>query len=181
MAKYEGFEPIIRVLELGRFQPPGDLKAALETLPPVDSLPLPWVTWSALGLLRYREQKHRAGEFLASILGTGWDWQCGFPPLDGLPSEELAWDQAEWAPRTIGRDLCLEHVETKGLIHVDLVYGPEVIQKRWFRFYLGAGQETGAAEGRYVELSPTGSEFDRAMRALAASGLIEPVDEDNFE
>ena len=77
-------------------------------------------------------------------------------------------------------DLFLAHAETEDLTHVDLVYGPEVMKESWFGSQLG-GMEFDAVERRLDEIFPHGHGLTLALEELRLVGLIDAVDEDNFE
>ena len=55
MISTKGFERLIQVFQGSSFSTPRDLSTALESLPPVASMPSASAAWAAIGMVCYRE------------------------------------------------------------------------------------------------------------------------------
>ena len=115
-----------RALDEAKRPPPGDLAAALGSLPEVGRLPSPWATWTLIGLVRHRRRQLWVAEVVADRLG-------GDPaalaeagalahPLD-RPQRGLVPGLPEWEYFFHGIGCCLTHRITGESIDVDF-YGP---------------------------------------------------------
>ena len=181
MPLLDRFETLIRIFEETDFELPGDPNHAIETLPPVEAMPSPWEAWTVINLVLYRERQLRAAEVLACFMGPEWGWRCGRASVDQAAYEEFFHSQSEWKLVSLGGDAFMNHIETGALIHVDVVYGPEVIKEDWFAYQMGGGEEVKVAEDRLGDLFPMGHGLNLAMEGLKSAGLIDAVDEGHFE
>lgn len=172
------FDELLRVFEDRRFEVRDDLPLAIEGLPQVEAMPSPWDAWAIIHLICCRQKQLRVAEVVAGFLGPEWRWQCGRAKADEAAYEAFCQLQSEWELLSLGPDLFLEHVETGELTPIDIVYGPEVINRSWLDIQMS---DEVAAERRMRELFPEGRGLDLATDGLMQAGLIDAVDENNFE
>jgi hypothetical protein len=168
--------------------PPGDGAWRIGHFPRVGDLPLPQLTWAALGLLWYRRRrawaaetvrKRLSPEVLAQVQAAGRKERLGGTPSEGNWPEYLP-GAPEWHLTLDDRPHVLHNRVTGEIIDFELNRRPGLIDVRDFWSWLQSPREPGLVEGRLRQDFVDADGLGEALHALSSPGFVEPVDAFEF-
>jgi hypothetical protein len=171
------FDSLFRALVEARGPQPPDLTAAVRALPAVGLLPLPWETWTLLGLVRHRRRQLWVGEIVTDRLGgdrleLARMGAFGHPqvpqsgPVPGLP---------EWEYYFHGRGCCLTNRVTAEEVDVDFFDDSAEYFDLWFyENYLKSLRDPPPPERRLLDLHRSVQPVRLAAEDLLRAGLLTP-------
>jgi hypothetical protein len=156
---------LCQALEDALQDPPYGLPGALAALPPVGSLPSPWVTWTLIGLVRHRRRQLEAAELINTRLRT----------LPGHPRSGLVPGLTDWEFDFHGRGCRLTHRGTGETLDVDFhELRGESIDFWFYVRYLQSLRHPEPPEERLIALHPSLEAIRLATQELQAAGALEP-------
>ena len=123
-------------LDAADFDPPHDLAAALDALPPAGTLPAPHDTWTLLALARYGARKLWAHRAIHTRLAPAWARRHGSRPLEEATGRFILPGRPDWDAELDGNDSYLVHRTTGERVHVDMLNGPGLFSRGRFARYL---------------------------------------------
>jgi hypothetical protein len=164
---------------------PADLSSFVESAPPIGTLPPPQLTWTLIGLTRYRQRKRWAWETLTNHLEADMRRR----PQSGLTLERLLEKNvhgivpglSEWEFELDGNASFMIHRVSGERIHIDALNGPDLTAYDDFIEYIQKHPEPGAAEKRLAELFPWPRGMSVAIQVLVELGLVHPASDSDFE
>ena len=159
---------------------PADLISAIRTLPEPGALPLPWETWTLIGLVRHRERQLWVADIIRTRLrGAPSDLAAvgslGHPegveqlgPVPGMPG---------WEYYFHGRGCCLTHKVDHIEIDVDFYDdSPEYFDTYFYKNHLESLKRPEPPEARLRELHPSARAITIAIGDLLAAGALMPLE-----
>jgi hypothetical protein len=169
-----------RALDEAKRPPPGDLAAALGSLPEVGRLPSPWATWTLIGLVRHRRRQLWVAEVVATRLrgdpALAQVWALERPP--DRPQHGLVPGLPEWVYFFHGIGCCLTNRITGESIDVDF-YGQaaEYCDEFFYLNYLRSLRQPEPPEARLIALHPSFRPLRLAIGELLEAGLLVPLED----
>jgi hypothetical protein len=169
-----------RALDEAKRPPPGDLAAALGSLPEVGRLPSPWATWTLIGLVRHRRRQLWVAEVVATRLrgdpALAQVWALERPP--DRPQHGLVPGLPEWVYFFHGIGCCLTNRITGESIDVDF-YGQEAeyLDEFFYLNYLRSLRQPEPPEARLIALHPSFRPLRLAIGELLEARLLVPLEE----
>ncbi|MBI1248858.1 hypothetical protein GC197_13580 [bacterium] len=161
---------------------PTDLASFFQGLPEPDTLPLPWVTWTLIGLARHRKRQHWVAEIIRTRLQgdtrtLGALGALGHP--SGIPRTGTVPGMPIWEYRFHGRGCCLSHKVDGYEIDVDFYDNSADYFNLWFfETFHDSLRKPELPEQRFKELFPSFSPMGFAIEELSAGGALTSLRDD---
>jgi hypothetical protein len=173
------FEDLFRVLAESRCEAPENLAARLKALPGAGTMPSPWATWAAFGLVEYAARAARTvGPIAARSDAVGGRRSGGATTVEG-PSNENASSRID-DDNDPGVTTRMSGRRSAGGGEADERSSPLLVPIGEFTEGVRARQWTCAAERRIVGLHPGCRSLRTTLDELIDAGLLRRLDGDRL-
>jgi len=144
------------------------------------NLPPPQITWTMLGLIRYRVRKRWAWNVLKERVPLAFeddlDHMVTIDDVVNGVRTGIVPEMPQWEYRIDGNDSWVQNRRSGERIHVDVPNWPEVTFAWQYVDYVQRHREPGPAEARLKELFPEGRGLLTAIQRLRRGGLLHVLD-----
>lgn len=144
-------------------------------------LPAPEITWTVLGLIRYRAWKKWAWRIVGDRVGCYFGWQPPTAKPQRSRRRALTSRSPEWTVLAGGNGVRLLNQATGEEVGVPMNHGPEVVSVGSFFEFVYSSREPGPAERRLRELFPERVGLSIAIRHLAGCHELRLLDPPEFD
>ena len=174
------FDSVWHAFEQALGEPPDDLATAICALPDAGRLPLPWATWTLIGLVRHRRRQLWVAQVVATRLQGEPEsiaTRGAFGHPEDIPQRGLVPGLTDWEYFFHGRGCCLTHRGSGEAIDVDS-FGEtaEYFDIFFYLNYLNSLKDPEPPEARLIALNPSYQPIRLAVGDLLASGMLTPLE-----